>query len=307
MDYDFQRYLAAKRTVDDRALNRGVWEEMARFLRQRQRSGGCSILEVGAGTGTMFQRMVEWGAFWQGEYDAVDSSAENAASARQTLAGWAKTRGLDFNEGGPVGALLFTDDHHDIRMELETVDVFDFIQREAGKQAWDLLVAHAFLDLFDIRELLPRLVRLLRPHGMLYLTINFDGETIFEPVWDAELENQIIACYHRTMDERVSGGQPSGDSRAGRHLFQVLADNELEVISAGSSDWVVYPRKAGYPADEAYFLHHILHFFEESVGSLTEIESGKFFGWAQRRHAQIEHGLLVFVAHQLDFLVRRPF
>jgi SAM-dependent methyltransferase len=307
MVYDFQRYLAAKRTVDDRALNRGVWEEMEFFLRGKQRSGGCSILEVGAGTGTMFQRMVEWGAFWQGDYYAIDASVENVTIARQTLAGWSKTRGMNFNEVAPGSTMQFTMDRKNLLLEFETVDVHDFINRETGQRAWELLVAHAFLDLFDIPALIPGLIRLVKPGGMLYLTINFDGETIFEPVWDKELENQIIACYHRTMDERVSAGRPSGDSRAGRHLFQVLAENHLEILSAGSADWVVYPRQGGYPADEAYFLHHILHFFEESVGGRAEIESSKLFGWAQRRHAEIERGELVFVAHQLDFLVRRPF
>src|SRR5512146_3250377 len=170
MEYQFQRYLAAKRTVDDRALNRVVWSEMAGNLRELQHGGNCTVLEVGAGTGTMFQRMVEWGALWRGDYFAVDASAENTAAARQALAGWAKTRGFSYEEGEGGGALLFSKSQQDLRLELETTDVYDFSQRETHKQDWDVLVAHAFLDLFDIRDLVPRLIQLVKPRGLLYLT-----------------------------------------------------------------------------------------------------------------------------------------
>jgi SAM-dependent methyltransferase len=304
MEYLFQRYLAAKRTVDDRALNRLVWQEMADFLGTQP---SCAILEAGAGTGTMFQRMLEWGALMRGSYTTFDASLENAVSARQELAAWAKTQGLSCLSSESGRRMAFAGVGREIQLQLETADVFDFAQQAAGKQTWDLLVAHAFLDLFDIDKLLGLLIPLVKPGGRFYLTINFDGETIFEPVWDVALENQIIEAYHRSMDERIIAEEPSGDSRAGRHLFQALAEHHLEILCAGSSDWVVYPVRGVYPADEAYFLHHILHFFEESVGSRPELETGRFWDWIRRRHEQVEQGELIFMAHQLDFLVGKPF
>ncbi len=305
MEYLFSRYLAAKQTVDDRALNRVVWDEMAQYLSECQHNPECTILEVGAGTGSMFRRMVEWGAFWKGTYRVVDKLPENIAAARQENQLWGERLRLNVS---PIGAdhFFFKGEQKGLRLKLEAQDVFDLLRQEAGRRTWDLLVAHAFLDLFDIPRLLPALTRLVRPGGMLYLTINFDGETIFEPVWDPTLETKITQLYHTTMDERLTDGKVSGDSHAGRHLFRILQESQLEIIAAGSSDWVVFPRLGKYPADEAYFLHFIIHFFEETLGSRPELERELFEDWAQRRHSQIERGELVYVAHQLDFLVRKP-
>jgi hypothetical protein len=54
-------------------------------------------------------------------------------------------------------------------------------------------------------------------------------------------------------------GAPSGDSPTGRPLFAQLRATDVEVRAAGSSDWVVFAGSNGYAADEAYFLHCIIH------------------------------------------------
>jgi hypothetical protein len=59
-----------------------------------------------------------------------------------------------------------------------------------------------------------------------------------------------------------------------------------------------------YPADEAYFLHFILHFFEESLTGHAELDAVAFANWLKERRAQIERGELVYIAHQMDFLAR---
>ena len=59
-----------------------------------------------------------------------------------------------------------------------------------------------------------RLRRLARPGGLFYFSINFDGVTALEPQIDAHLDDEIMRLYHRSMDERVTGGRVSGDSRA---------------------------------------------------------------------------------------------
>ena len=97
---------------------------------------------------------------------------------------------------------------------------------------------------------------------LAWLTVNFDGVTSLEPLLDPDLDARIERLYHRSMDTRPSGG----DSQAGRHLFKHLSQVGAEILSAGSSDWVVYPVDGQYPDDEAYFLQFILHFFEENLG-----------------------------------------
>jgi hypothetical protein len=64
MTLDYARYLAAKTTVDDRALNRHVLAELCRLMP----AGAPQVLEVGAGLGTMVARLMDWGAVGVGEY-----------------------------------------------------------------------------------------------------------------------------------------------------------------------------------------------------------------------------------------------
>ncbi len=73
---------------------------------------------------------------------------------------------------------------------------------------------------------------------------------------------------------------------------------------AGASDWVVYAQGEKYAADEEYFLHFILHFFEESLAGHAELDAAVFAQWLKKRRAQIERGELVYLAHQMDFLAR---
>src|SRR2546428_7313762 len=117
-------------------------------------------------------------------------------------------------------------------VETEAIGVLRFIAREQGQRAWDLLMAQAFLDLVDVPTTLPALLSLLRPGGLLYCPITFDGGTVFEPEIDPELDKAIEACYHQTMDQRLIAGQPSGDSCTGRHLFAHLRAAGAEVLAA---------------------------------------------------------------------------
>lgn len=282
MIYSFIRYLEAKRTVDDRALNPHVRVALMDSLPQRP----LEILEVGAGIGTMITRLATMRSSPGGlpdrrhHYVAIDSDPANVRAATQRLA----------QENPPFN------------LELITADVFAYLD-SAESHRLDLLIAHAFLDLFDLPTILPVLFSPARA-GLFYFTLNFDGQTEFEPTFDAALDDHIMTLYHRTMDARLVGGRPSGDSRSGRHLFQEIPAAGGEIIAAGGSDWVVYPRHGAYPDDEAYFLHHILHFVETSLTGNPELEAAAFKRWLAMRHAQIEQGELVYIAHQLDIAGR---
>ena len=68
MTYPYTRYLAAKKTVDDRALNRGVLADLRGLLPP----GACRVVEIGAGLGTMVARLLEWQVLSSGEYVLLD-------------------------------------------------------------------------------------------------------------------------------------------------------------------------------------------------------------------------------------------
>jgi 2-polyprenyl-3-methyl-5-hydroxy-6-metoxy-1,4-benzoquinol methylase len=299
--YSFSRYLSAKKTVDDRSLNRHVWNSMALQLRSRQAAGALRLLEVGAGIGTMLERMLEWNALSQAEYLAIDQMDENITAANQRLPGWAAVQGY---QALPVaGGWKMTAPQRQLQVRFECADVFDFAASRPARR-WDVLIAHAFLDLLDIPRALPALFSLLNSGGLFYFTINFDGLTLLEPVIDPVYDEHIQVLYHRTMDQRVTDGLPSGDSRAGRHLFEHLWRAGAMLLDAGASDWVVFPTSSGYPDDEAYFLHFIIWTIDQALHNHPDLEPRRFQRWTQERHAQIERSELVYIAHQLDFLGR---
>jgi hypothetical protein len=293
MDYSFPRYLLAKQSVDERALNRHVYESLAAGLPEQR----LHIIEVGAGIGTMLARLLRWGLFAQADYVLVDEMAENIEFAAGWLPDWAAENGLQV-EKLPGGQLRIFDDSRDVLVSLVRQDVFDFIRQKP--QSADVLIAHAFLDLLRMPESLSRLFTLLKADGLAWLTINFDGVTTLEPLIAEVLDQKIERLYHQSMDRRATGG----DSRSGRHLFGHLSGLGAQVLAAGASDWVVHARSGKYPADEAYFLEFILHFFELSLAGQAELDGEALAGWLTKRRAQIARGELVYIAHQMDFLVK---
>jgi len=57
---DFIRYLAAKQPLDDRSLNRQVWDTLMQAVRDRPNPAPLKVLEVGCGIGTMLERLLDW-------------------------------------------------------------------------------------------------------------------------------------------------------------------------------------------------------------------------------------------------------
>jgi hypothetical protein len=292
MDYLFPRYLLSKQTVDDRAINKDVVND----LRVQLPSGPFSIIEVGAGIGTMLKRLVTWNLFSEGEYILVDSMQENITYAREWIPSWATEAGLSVEWIGQ-DHLHLCDPNRDILVHFAFGDVFDFIKRNTTPA--DLLIAHAFLDLLPMPESLKELFMLTK--SLAWLTINFDGMSLLQPAIDPLLDEQIEKLYHATMDTRATGG----DSRMGRKLFEYLRFLDADVLAAGASDWVVYASHGKYPADEKYFLQFILRFYESSLKDCKELKPNTLEQWLAKRHEQIDCGDLTYIAHQMDFLVRK--
>ncbi len=278
---DFARYLLAKRTVDDRALNRHVYETLVSSLPAVD--APLRVLDIGCGVGTMAGRMQRWGLFADRriEYLGIDSEPSTIASAAAP-------------------------EHADWTGRFEAADLYEFARRAPDQSAFDLIIAHAVLDLLDLSRALPLLHGLMRPGGLGWFTINFDGMSLFEPPLDAALDAAIESAYHATMDARLIDGAPAGESRTGRRLFAALPRAGLPILAAGASDWVVHPVSGVYPGDEGYFLEAILGFVESSLNAHPALAPDALSSWLVQRRAQIANGELVYVAHQLDFLVGRP-
>ena len=290
--YAYTRYLAAKRTVDDRALNRQVLSALRRLVPP----GEPRILEIGAGLGTMVARLLEWQVVGAGEYTLLDVDPQLLRDSRAWLTAWAGARGLP-TEPLPDGLRV-----GDLRVRLVEAELGDHLDAGSGEPV-DLLIANAFLDLVDVPAVLPGLLRLLVPGGAYWFTITFDGDSIFAP--DHPGDDDVLGAYHRSMDDRVRYGRPAGESRAGRHLFGHLQAAGAAPLAAGSSDWVVHADPDGrYPADEAWFLGSILTTIEDALAGC--VAPARLADWMTARRRQLASGELVYIAHQLDVAGRSP-
>ncbi len=80
------------------------------------------------------------------------------------------------------------------------------------------------------------------------------------------------------------------------------SDTAKVQIERLSSTLELYRLEVGrYPAEEAFFLGHILEMIEGAVGSEVAKD------WASARRLQLEEARLLYIAHQVDYLVRKCF
>jgi len=297
--YSYPRYLDAKRTVDARALNRRVWSQFVERLSAR--SSPIAILEGGGGVGATVQRIVE--ALEEPSpnrlhYTFVDLEPDNVEAAQDRLHTWADRRGYSVSGHDRQ---TWTDGPMEVTVRFITGDLFDVASAQ-DPGAFDAVVAQAVLDLLDVPAALRALRPLVRTGGLWYLPIHFDGVTAFEPRVDSALDARIERLYHESM----SAADDTAGRHCGRRLLTQLPDAGLPLIDAGSSDWIVRPHEGTYPGDEAYFLHHILHFLETELSDHPELEASAVSDWLQTRRRQIDAGELIYIAHQLDVLARTP-
>jgi hypothetical protein len=299
-EYSYTRYLAAKKSVDNRAINNHVWQVLLDSLPQTSAEKPLSVFEMGAGIGTMIERMLEWNLFRNADYTAIDAQSENIRHAQRRLLAWATKHGYQAAER--TNGLLICEEGIEVNTNLVDIDLFDFIADQQNLGTYDLLVAHAFLDLVDVPDTLPQIFNLGQKDSLFYFSINYDGLTILEPIIDQEFDQHVLKLYHRTMNERIQDGKRFGDSRTGRHLFEHIQNSGGQILAAGSSDWFVFPGPDGYPKDEAYFLHFIIQTIDQALNTHPELDVTQFEEWIRLRHTQIERQELIYIAHQLDYV-----
>ncbi|MFD1600129.1 class I SAM-dependent methyltransferase [Halobellus rarus] len=302
MNHARPRYLESKRSVDDRALSRRVRERLLADLPPDPR-----IVEAGCGTGVTVSRLLSWGIA-SGRYLGVDTDERIVDFARDVRPKALRRRGYAVTDRTgqidrcdpiePTDQTASPDPEFtvaDLDVGFATGDALDTL--EAASDC-DLVVAQAFADLVPLSRFVSAVESALRPGGLAYVPITFDGGTIFQP--DHPADDAVEGAYHAAIDAR-----PGRDVRAGRHLIDLLGRRAGTLLEAESSDWIVRARGRRYPADERYFLSRILGFVDEAVGSSSHSVDA-FDSWLSTRREQLGRGSLTYVAHQYDLLYRAP-
>jgi len=307
----FRRYLRAKRTVDDRALDRRLVGTLRDRLADRAASTGepLRVLEAGTGIGTMVARLIDWEVLPPGEtrYVAVDRDAGTLDGLEPFLREWAADGEASVAVGKSGGdepeTLVIETDARTVRVEPVAADAVAYVEEraadaggcaaDAGGNAadaegsageWDALIGMALLDVLDL-DGLETLLGALGPGGTYYFPITFDGGTRFRPSHPAD--RAVERRYHAHMDAK-----PGGSSRAGGDALARLRRIEgASLLGVAGSDWVVRPVEradgrtgagSGYPGDEAFFLRHILDTVETAVGEVIDGVAGKSAAEASR-------------------------
>ncbi len=244
----------------------------------------------------MVERLIEQSLVGRTLYTAVEPSPgyqRIAAERLEALAGRLGLRwsadGSHFRIDGPATSLGIAW----LPTDLESLD------QEIG--TYDVVLAHAVMDLLNLELAVPRLLSHLSPDGLFLLSLNFDGQTEFLPMVDPSMEERVIGAYHQSMDRRPGD---TGGSRCGRRLVQRLLQEKVSVLAIGSSDWWIHPLAGAYSGDEAFFLRQILSMLETSVGGSGVVDPEELEGWMRDRHRQIDAAELIFSAHHIDVLGR---
>lgn len=292
MEHALPRYLESKRSVDERALAPRVRDRFLDSLPPEP-----TIVEAGCGTGVTVPRLLSWGVD-AGRYWGIDADDRIVAFARRVRPAALRRRGYAVAtpddvaaDGSVFGSPDFT--VADLAVGFETGDALDALESAAGV---DAVIAQAFADLVALSDLVSAVESALRPGGVAYLPITFDGGTIFQP--DHSADDVVESAYHAAIDDR-----PGRDARAGRHLIDLFRRRDGDLLAVESSDWIVRPRGDGYPADERYFLDRLLGFVADAVGG-RDVEG--FDDWLATRRDQLAAAELTYVAHQYDLLYLAP-
>jgi SAM-dependent methyltransferase len=305
---DFPTYLEAKIAVDDESLNPRL---LRRVRRRVRRLGAAQLLDVGTGTGAMLRRLLRFlpqppdGGTALFGLDVERRSLEMAAAGLRS----------DLNESGfslreaPTPEVISistrgTGGRQGPRVELVLGGLLDpRLSDRLGGSSFDLVSAHAVLDLLPLEQALDAIRRLLRPGGLLYATLNYDGlTTLIPPYRDPELEIRLLERYERSMEERREDGLLTGGRFSGRRLCGCLPGLGYTILGAGTSDWVVFPGRRGHSPGHRLFLRALLTFMAGEALAAEGLPRAGVEGWYRERLEAVEAGTLSLVAHQLDVL-----
>lgn len=280
MDMPFADYLSAKYPLDERSLNRSVYELLIATLAERQ---AVRCLDVGTGTGAMLKRLLE-SVNVPLSLTGLDQQADLLAMAEQS-----------------IKPLL--PENNVVELALINTTLADFSAKPAS---FDLITAHGFMDIVPLQTSVQRFAEWLAPGGLFYATLNYDGDTALFPIYhDEAFEKRLLARYDESMEQRRVDGLATGGSRSGRRLHAALLAEGFTLLAYGSSDWNITPVNGAYRDADGLCLHALLGFIR-AEGEAVQFNADALKQWHATRLAQIETAQLGLIIHQLDVLAAKP-
>jgi SAM-dependent methyltransferase len=289
--FNYPDYLSAKKPVDDKSLNQTVWSKLECWLKaQQDNSIPLNILEIGAGIGTMIERLLEKNLLTNCHYTAIEMESPFREVAFNRLKNWAILNNFSHDEINKE-QIRITSNKLNLELNWVIADVLNY-HENVKKDSYDLLVGHAIIDLFPVPQCMPTLLAYLKPGAAFYFSLNFSGTTQFIPAHP--YDEKISAAYHQDMDNRFPQlkWQPS---QTGIMLGNWLMSQGHTVIEQGSSDWNL-PLSGVEPDTNQLFINNILDTIDHALKNLSGLEE-----WLVTRRTQLETGELQLLVTNQDY------
>ena len=308
---DFPAYLEAKIEVDDQSLN----PRLLRRVFERVRGlDSPRLLDIGTGTGAMLRRLLDGPL--RGRRPAGRPQLMGLDVERQSLEVAARRIGADLRSAGWSVEVREEPDRLVIRTTqadggppgpevlLLCGGLFDpGLDDRLGGGGFDLLTAHAVLDLMPLEPALGVMRGLLHSGSWLYATINYDGLTVLLPLYDDPgFEQRLLELYELSMEQRRVAGQTTAGRWSGRRLCAGLPECGYSILAVGASDWTVFPGREGHAEARRLFLRTLLTFMAGEALAGAELSRAAVERWYRRRLEELERGTLALMTHQLDVL-----
>ncbi len=295
MPVPFADFLEAKFALDERSLNgevRGAFLDALHSLPQ------IHCLDAGAGTCATFRRLLNSGSTTPLFVTALDRDPGLLVIARHAAEGWLRALGL---EPCIAGGGILTHGKRHTGIGFAAGELKDY----RPDRLYNVITAHAFLDIVPLPEALRLFAAWLQPGGYLYASINYDGDTAFVEMYDdAAFEARLLDHYNHTMERRRVDGQVTGGAYCGRRLYGLLPEYGFEIIAHGSSDWNIAPWEGEYRDGDALCLQALLEMIREEGESSSLFNQGELDRWREDRLRLLQQRRLGLTIRQLDLLAR---
>jgi len=277
MPVSFTDYLAAKFALDERSLNpevRGAFLEALRGLAE------IRCLDAGAGTGATLRRLLHHGLERPLSVTALDRDPSLLAVAQAE------------NARRPPSS-----------RPVEIRFVAQELKDHRPAHPYNVIVAHAFLDIVPLGPALRRFAGWLEPGGYLHATLNYDGGTVFtERYEDAAFESRLLDYYNQTMESRLVDGEATGGAWCGRRLLSLLPEFGFVVLAHGASDWDIAPSGGRYCDDDATCLAALLEMICAEGRRSPLFHPRELDRWHAERQSRVAQGTLAMRVHNTDVL-----
>jgi ubiquinone/menaquinone biosynthesis C-methylase UbiE len=280
MPVAFADYLAAKFALDERSLN---CEVRGAFLEGLQRLPHIECLDVGAGTGATLRRLLQSGLSTPLSVTLLDRDRDLLEQARAGLAGWLQASAMP-------PAIRF---------------VAEALNDHRPDRRYNVITAHAFLDIMPLTQALRLFSGWLQPGGYLYASLNYNGETVLADAYEnGAFEGQLLDYYNHTMETR-----PRRRPGHGRGVLRTASHGAPAGIRVSRArlrqlDWHIAPLQGRYRDNDAVCLTALLEMIRSEAQRSDLFRREELDRWHDDRQRRVQEGRLAMHVHQTDVLAR---